>query len=239
MKRVLLAAVAATAFGVATPASATLHGFCNSTAGPCIDNGNNTPTTANPPNFGFYSSPGGETGTLLIDILIPNDLAKPAFFTLTGLSGGPYNATLFSGTAWTSGQLDTYLGMQASPTNPIGAYIQPDVGQTGWWVYQANLGNRTLPGAPTDAFTMLLGGGGGSLPFGSYIVGFLVPAPCPAGDKDAATCDATANSAAIREIGRPPVPEPATWAMMLVGFAGIGIAMRRRRRQQPALMQVA
>ncbi len=27
-----------------------------------------------------------------------------------------------------------------------------------------------------------------------------------------------------------PVPEPATWAMMLVGFAGIGVSMRRRRR---------
>ena len=27
-----------------------------------------------------------------------------------------------------------------------------------------------------------------------------------------------------------PVPEPATWAMMLVGFAGIGIALRRRSR---------
>lgn len=29
----------------------------------------------------------------------------------------------------------------------------------------------------------------------------------------------------------PAVPEPATWAMMLVGFAGIGVAMRGRRRQ--------
>jgi hypothetical protein len=28
----------------------------------------------------------------------------------------------------------------------------------------------------------------------------------------------------------PPVPEPATWAMMLVGFGGIGMAMRRGRR---------
>lgn len=35
----------------------------------------------------------------------------------------------------------------------------------------------------------------------------------------------------------PPVPEPATWAMMLLGFGAIGYAMRRRRR--PALMQVA
>lgn len=33
------------------------------------------------------------------------------------------------------------------------------------------------------------------------------------------------------------VPEPATWAMMLMGFAGIGVSMRRRRRT--ALAQVA
>lgn len=30
------------------------------------------------------------------------------------------------------------------------------------------------------------------------------------------------------------VPEPATWAMMLVGFAGVGVAMRRRR---PAMLR--
>lgn len=34
-----------------------------------------------------------------------------------------------------------------------------------------------------------------------------------------------------------PVPEPATWAMMLLGFAGIGMAVRRNRR--PALAQIA
>jgi len=33
------------------------------------------------------------------------------------------------------------------------------------------------------------------------------------------------------------VPEPATWGMMLLGFAGIGMALRRRR--QPALAQLA
>jgi hypothetical protein len=35
------------------------------------------------------------------------------------------------------------------------------------------------------------------------------------------------------------VPEPATWAMMLLGFAGIGMAMRRRGRSAGALLQVA
>lgn len=33
------------------------------------------------------------------------------------------------------------------------------------------------------------------------------------------------------------VPEPKTWAMMLLGFAGIGVALRRRRK--PALAQIA
>lgn len=31
-------------------------------------------------------------------------------------------------------------------------------------------------------------------------------------------------------INAPAVPEPATWVMMLLGFGGIGAAMRRRRR---------
>ena len=26
------------------------------------------------------------------------------------------------------------------------------------------------------------------------------------------------------------VPEPATWAMMLIGFGGIGVSLRRRKR---------
>jgi hypothetical protein len=34
------------------------------------------------------------------------------------------------------------------------------------------------------------------------------------------------------------VPEPATWAMMLLGFGGIGVALRRSRRTR-AFMQVA
>ena len=36
---------------------------------------------------------------------------------------------------------------------------------------------------------------------------------------------------------RQAVPEPATWAMMLLGFAGIGMTIRRRR--QPILAQLA
>ena len=35
------------------------------------------------------------------------------------------------------------------------------------------------------------------------------------------------------------VPEPGTWALMLLGFAGMGMAVRKRRRNSGALMQVA
>jgi hypothetical protein len=35
------------------------------------------------------------------------------------------------------------------------------------------------------------------------------------------------------------VPEPGTWAMMLVGFGGIGVTMRRRRRSGANLLQMA
>lgn len=35
------------------------------------------------------------------------------------------------------------------------------------------------------------------------------------------------------------VPEPATWAMMLVGFGGMGAAMRRNRRKENAILQAA
>nr|NUR37766.1 PEP-CTERM sorting domain-containing protein [Sphingomonas sp.] len=37
----------------------------------------------------------------------------------------------------------------------------------------------------------------------------------------------------------PAVPEPATWAMMLVGFGGIGMAVRRSKKRNPALLQIA
>lgn len=42
------------------------------------------------------------------------------------------------------------------------------------------------------------------------------------------TIDASSSPSLI-SLNFTPLPEPATWAMMLVGFAGIGMAMRRRR----------
>ena len=35
------------------------------------------------------------------------------------------------------------------------------------------------------------------------------------------------------------VPEPATWAMMLLGFGAAGTALRRSRRKDSKLLQIA
>jgi hypothetical protein len=40
-------------------------------------------------------------------------------------------------------------------------------------------------------------------------------------------------------VNHDPVPEPATWAMMLLGFGGIGMALRRSRKANGRLLQVA
>ena len=223
-------ALASPAFATPKPNPPTLHGFC-SLAHSCIDNGTNTPTAVNPPTFAFASSGKNATGDLLIDILVPNNAPAPGPFTITGALTG--TATLFSSTAWTSGQLDSYLGISASPTNPIGAYLpstqvyQPSA--TGFYVFTADLGNTTLLGtgnlgAGQDAYLLQLGQ---YLARGSYIVGFL---------DQSGYYGATANSGAIFET-HAPLPEPATWGMMLLGFAGMGTVLRRRRNG--ALMQVA
>ncbi len=210
---------------LAVPASATLHGWCGSGAtSTCLDNGTNTPTgTANP--FAFTSSPSG-SGDFKIDVLVPNNEASAGSFSITGGTITPATATLFSATAWTSGDLAAYLGISASPTNPIGAYLPStlalDPGATGFFVYQADLGVNSLnspggPGIPQLSISPLL-------PLASYIVGFLSE---PGG------IEATANSGALfltTGSHLPRVPEPASLLLLGVGMMGLaGFAWRKGR----------
>ena len=43
----------------------------------------------------------------------------------------------------------------------------------------------------------------------------------------------------IEVAGAGPVPEPATWALMLLGFGGIGMTLRFRRKRDGKLLQIA
>ena len=132
---------------------------------------------------------------------------------MTQDGGGPTTAaSLFNSTAWSSGFLDTYLGFNAAPNNPIGAYLGADPGANGFFVYQANLGTMTLDGSASTipSFTM-----NNALPVGAYILGFL------------SNTTATANSGAILI---SPVPEPQTYAMLLAGLGLIGFTTWRRKQ---------
>src|SRR5438477_12956952 len=83
---------------------------------PVSINGTNTPL-GNSTTFGFSITPGPQTGDVRIVFLVPDNYADPATLgTLTGTQGGALNnlpisttITRFSTTAWTSGDLGTFL----------------------------------------------------------------------------------------------------------------------------------
>ena len=119
------ASAALGALALATPPAhalteQTLHGFCSQAAPLCQDNGTITPTTLNPPVFGFTRSPDSNnnltTPTFELLYLIPDVPSSNSLlsFTATGTHTGLTTAqteTRFSATAWTSGDLLAYLGL--------------------------------------------------------------------------------------------------------------------------------
>lgn len=90
----------------------------------------------------------------------------------------------------------------------------------------------------------------GAMPavLGSFGFGIFLPTPNTTGyttntfylgyDDQATNPDDNHDDIIIRVQVLPAVPEPATWAMMLTGFAAMGIALRRRRKVK-AIRQLA
>jgi hypothetical protein len=174
--------------------------------------------------------------------------ATPAAAAVTVV--GP-TATARSCTAFSfSGATETacaggYTGnlLQGSPETGTGLAALQALGYTGDGTFLDKL--NTISGATIDFGTTLSG---------LTIIGLHYGA---AGAGPEATSffafDAGAGTGSITVTGREganalglsnavlfstgAVPEPATWAMMLLGFGGIGMTMRRRRN--PAMAQLA
>lgn len=82
-------------------------------------------------------------------------------------------------------------------------------------------GSITYVGGPTSSISLLPG----YLGIGSYHLSFSGQSPNGGAESGNLTF-------------RVAVPEPSTWAMMLLGFGAIGLSMRGRRRR-PVLAQIA
>jgi len=206
-----------------------LHGQCNGTGtGTCSDNGKNTPL-GNSTTFGFTISPGPQTGDLIITLLVPNNEVIPLSFAIdfsnNTLAG---TASLFSPTAWTSGNLASYFGISASPDNPIGAYLPTtqflDPGATGFFAYVADIGTQFIPkGGGTGTFNIPTGFGAD---LGGYILGF-----CGVGcNGDTNPFVATANSGALVVNGNTPIPTPEPGSLLMLGAGLLGLTLLSGRR---------
>jgi hypothetical protein len=192
---------------VGTSAKAdTLHGYCVSLT--CSDNGAITPVSSTSFTFGFYADPSPQTGDDLLVFLSPTNVGSSISVN------GTLSANLFSNTLFTSGQLDDYLGLNASPTNPFGAYggatgLDPDV--TGFYVYTLDLGTQTLNGQGGSNPEFSVSG----LEQGTFILDFL---------KTEGGTIATPNSGVLQA-----VPEPSSISLLGFGFIGLmGLALVRR-----------
>jgi len=180
--------------------------------------------------FGFYDAGGPATGTDIVVFLSPTNLGSNFTVVQVGTGLNPIgSANLFSNTEWTSGFLDTFLGLSATPKNPFSNYGGPtgiDNTVNGFFVYELTLFSQTLnpQGGSNPLFSFLPSGGfpnnpgQAGLTTGDFVLDFLCTG---------ATCIGTPNSEALG-VG---VPEPSSLALMLLGV-GLLFVMRKRIGQR-------
>lgn len=147
----------------------------------CVTNGTLL-VSAGTPAFQVWRAPdtnGGLTTPpqLVLVAFVPGNSSLSFQFTNTGspATNSPVTATLFSSTAWTSGDFYDYLVINKTggPAAPISAFMPPPSG--GFFVYQANMGGSSWSFAGCDSGTPC-GDFGSSidLPVGSVLYAYAL-----------------------------------------------------------------
>jgi hypothetical protein len=206
-------------------------------------------TTAKDPTTFDNNTPGQTSGTSVADGVGISFTTGPDSFIRSGNAAYPDPIPVKEPDGDSSNYLYGFGG--ASVSNPNTATVTFDTPVSGFYLYWGSIDGRSIN---DNLLTLDLAGGGTDLLTGVDLVA-LYPALKGNGtvsqwfwvsDTGGAIDGFTAGSYAVVPPGSPhafefdltasPIPEPSTWAMMGLGFAGLGYAaFRRGGKSRPAI----
>jgi len=145
--------------------------------------------------------------------------------------------TLASAATLGSISFDVSTDFGPGPSQPINLTISADVGGVPGSTYLDETLTGTFVNTPNDTSIVTFAGSGTALAAGSYFISFFADNLGVLGYAGGSgkLIQRTHGFSVARDdsagfVINSAVPEPSAWAMMLVGFGGLGLAMRSRRK---------
>ena len=237
MRRVLMAAAAAAVIGVATPASAAVT--LTSYNGPDLTTAVKASTTDTDNNMAQVwgcTQNDGACANVAFTGLQSDQVTTEAIHITDGagfaaISDAPTNTT------------SNFYALIIDPTQDFNQYMfsiaLDNAGVVSVYYLLAAPGSDWTLASPTGGIDQQANANKTYLVQGDVMTAIKVVVTCQNGVTSCPITLFKQNSITTGSVPAP-LPEPATWAMMLLGFGGIGMALRRsRRRGKQALMQIA